>query len=68
MHQYGLNMNMVGKLLSNISNIFMQSIIKTEIVVRAFKMLFRKKLQETYNENPEVAAKKMLNILLSKNN
>ena len=55
---------MMSRVHRNMNNIYMQSLIKTEAATRAFKMLFRNRLQQSA-DIPEKTVKKMLNILLS---
>ena len=53
LHVYGLNMKMVNQMYALIENTFMREIIKTEVAIRSFKMIYRKKMQETFHEGTQ---------------
>lgn len=50
LHVYGLNINMLSRIYAQVSHTFVREILKTEAAVRSFKMIYRKKMQETVGE------------------
>ena len=52
LHLYGLNINSLHTIYKKVENAFIKQILKTEATVRSFKMLYRKKMQDsTINTN-----------------
>jgi hypothetical protein len=57
MHFYGLNIAFLGEVMNKVEGAFVKGILKTEALVRSFKAVFRKRMQEEL-----IAARKEANL------
>jgi hypothetical protein len=69
LHMFGINVKHLSLLYSKISQNYLQGIIKTEAVIRVFRTIFKKKLQENLGRSKnqfvnEQTGRELLNILL----
>lgn len=70
LHSFGINIKYIGRIYPNLSQSYVQAVFKTEAAVRAFKVVFAKKMQDTMRQwgtnALEEAAMQLLNAFMGR--